>query len=61
MTDREREYADAMGVEALERQRREVADRHTCCGEWKDGPHHPDCGNWTEPPPEVHPDQEALL
>jgi hypothetical protein len=63
MTKIEREYAEAHGEDALERQRAEARRRHWCCAENVDGPHHPVCSNAEPLPaaPEVHETQETLI
>ena len=55
----EEEYAQLMGEEALERQRRETGERYPCCWERRGEPHLGDCPGWEPPPPPEG--QEALL
>lgn len=51
-------YAAELGDEAFERQRREAAERLSCCGELRDEGHHRECPLWK--PPHVD-GQESLL
>lgn len=51
-------YAEQLGEDALERQRREADQRLACCGELKSEGHHRECSLWK--PPHVD-GQESLL
>lgn len=42
-------YAQQLGEEALERQRREADRRLVCCGELKSEGHHRECPLWKPP------------
>lgn len=59
---KEKMYGEALGVDALERQRQAAKDYHTCCGEWMTGPHHEECAKFVpdELPPQIE-GQGSLL
>lgn len=61
MRSQESLYAEVVGRAALERQKREAADRFECCGEREVDGHHPLCAKRPKdvPPPVVG--QESLL
>lgn len=55
-------YGETLGVEALERQRRERGERHPCCGELVAVGHHLACSKRPVDEVPAHIDgQEALL
>lgn len=63
MPDRREEmYGEALGPDALARQRQAAIDYWPCCGEHRSDPHHEMCKNYVAdaPPPEIE-GQESLL
>lgn len=53
-------YEAEMGAEAMARNEERRETTHGCCWEAKDGPHHPVCPNFEDPPDEPLEGQTVL-